>query len=52
VAEVIDQGSGEMLSVRTGTKELLIPWNDHFVKSVDKTARVVRVDISALRGLL
>lgn len=52
VAEVLDQGSGELLLVRTGAKELIIPWNDHFVQSIDKVTRVVKVDISTLRGLL
>jgi 16S rRNA processing protein RimM len=52
VSEVVDQGAGELLKVRVGTKEMLIPWNDHFVKSVDKAARRVNVDISTLRGLL
>jgi 16S rRNA processing protein RimM len=52
VAEVLDQGSGELLKVRVGAKDLLIPWNDHFVKSIDKAARIVNVDISTLRGLL
>lgn len=52
VAQVVDQGAQELISVRTGTKELLIPWNDHFVKRIDKVARTVLVDMSTLRGLL
>jgi 16S rRNA processing protein RimM len=52
VTEVLDQGAQELLSVRTGGKDLLIPWNDHFVLRIDKEKRIVEVDMSALRGLL
>jgi 16S rRNA processing protein RimM len=52
VVEVLEQGAGEMLVVGTGKKDILIPWNDHFVKGIDKAARQVKVDLSALRGLL
>ena len=52
VVEVLEQGASEMLVVGTGKKDLLIPWNDHFVIRIDKAERVVRVDISALRDLL
>lgn len=52
VAQVLDQGSQELLAVRVGTREILIPWNDHFVKFIDKQARTVQVDMSTLRGLL
>ncbi len=52
VVEVLEQGASEMLVVGTGKKDLLIPWNDHFVKSIDIQTRQVRVDVSALRGLM
>jgi 16S rRNA processing protein RimM len=52
VLEVLEQGTQELIVVGTGKKDLLIPWNDHFVKRIDKTARQVLVDISALRGIL
>ncbi len=52
VAEVLEQGAGELLVVSTGKKDIHIPWNDHFVKGIDKAERKVRVDLSALRGLL
>lgn len=52
VAQVVEQGAQDLISVKVGAKELLIPWNDHFVKAIDKESRTVRVDISALRGLL
>jgi 16S rRNA processing protein RimM len=52
VLEVLEQGATEMLVVATGRKDILIPWNDHFVKRIDKAARVVHVDLSALRNIL
>jgi len=52
VVEVLEQGASEMLVVSTGKKDLHIPWNDHFVKGIDKAGRKVSVDLSALRGLL
>jgi 16S rRNA processing protein RimM len=52
VAEVLEQGASEILVVATGKKDLLIPWNDHFVKRIDKAERQVLVDISTLRSLL
>jgi 16S rRNA processing protein RimM len=52
VAHVLDQGAQELIAVRVGPKEILIPWNDHFVKRIDKEARIVHVDMTALRGLL
>jgi 16S rRNA processing protein RimM len=52
VLEVLEQGPNDLLVVGTPKKEILIPWNDHFVKLVDKANRQVKVDISTLRGLL
>lgn len=52
VSQVHDQGAQELIAVRVGTKEILIPWNDHFVKRIDKEARIVHVDMTALRGLI
>jgi 16S rRNA processing protein RimM len=52
VIEVLEQGAGEILVVGTGRKSIHIPWNDHFVKGIDKAGRKVNVDLSALRGLL
>ena len=52
VVEVLEQGAQEMLVVGTGRQDLLIPWNDHFVKKIDKAARQVFVDISTLRSIL
>jgi len=46
------EGAQDMLAVKVGSKELLIPWNDHFIKSIDKVERIVRVDISGLESLL
>jgi 16S rRNA processing protein RimM len=54
VGTVIDvrEGAQDLIAVRTPRKEILIPWNDHFVRRVDKTTREVRVDLSALRDVL
>jgi 16S rRNA processing protein RimM len=52
VVEVLEQGASDLLVVGTGNKDIHIPWNDHFVKGIDKGERKVRVDLSALRGLL
>ena len=52
VKEVLDQGAQDILVVQTRGKEILIPWNDHFVRNIDQAARQVSVDLSALRGIL
>ncbi len=52
VVEVLDQGATELLVIDTPKKEILVPWNDHFVKKVDKVARRVDVNLSMLRNLL
>jgi 16S rRNA processing protein RimM len=52
VVEVLDQGVNELLVVSMPKKEIHIPWNDHFVKKVDKEARIVEVDLSMLRSIL
>lgn len=52
VVEVLEQGANDMLVVGTGRQDLLIPWNDNFVRKIDKAARTVLVDISTLRGIL
>jgi 16S rRNA processing protein RimM len=52
VVEVLEQGPQELLVVGTGKQDLLIPWNDNFVKRIDKAERKVLVDISTLRGLV
>jgi 16S rRNA processing protein RimM len=52
VVEVLEQGAQELLVVATPKKEIHIPWNDHFVKKVDKVVRIVEVDLSMLRNIL
>lgn len=52
VIEVLEQGASELLVVNTPRKDIHIPWNDHFVKKIDKVAKVVEVDLSMLRDLL
>ena len=51
VAEV-REGAQDLIAVRTPKGETLIPWNDHFVRMVDKAAREVRVNLSGLRDIL
>lgn len=48
----VREGAQDLIAVRTPRKEILIPWTEPFVKLVDKAARVVRVDLSALRDIL
>ena len=50
--EIIDQGANDLLIVSTPKKEIHIPWNDHFVKKVDKEKRIITVDLSILRSIL
>jgi 16S rRNA processing protein RimM len=52
VVEVLEHGAHDLLVVGTPKKEIHIPWNDHFVKKVDKATRTVDVDISMLGTIL
>jgi 16S rRNA processing protein RimM len=52
VVEVRETGAVEYMVIRTGKGELPVPWNDHFVKAIDKSARTVTMDLSELRGVL
>ncbi len=52
VVEVQESGASELLVVATSKKEIHIPWNDHFVKSIERDAKVVRIDLSLLRDIL
>ena len=59
LVEVREAGATEYLVLRApdaarpeGYKEVLVPWNDHFVKKIDKAERVVHFDLSALRGVV
>lgn len=52
VVEVLDQGASELLVIATGSKDIHIPWNDHFVKKIDKLKRIVDVDLTILRDVL
>lgn len=45
VTEVVQAGANRLLSVRFGDKDLLIPINAPFIKSVNKTKKVVRVEL-------
>jgi 16S rRNA processing protein RimM len=52
IIEVRETGPVEYLAVRTPKGEILVPWTNHFVKKIDKTARTVSMDLSALRGVV
>jgi 16S rRNA processing protein RimM len=54
LVEVREAGPTEYLVLRASEtgKEVLVPWNDHFVKKIDKAARVAHLDLSALRGVV
>jgi 16S rRNA processing protein RimM len=54
LVEVREAGPIEYLVLRAAStsKEVLVPWNDHFVKKIDKAARVAHLDLSALRGVV
>jgi 16S rRNA processing protein RimM len=52
LVEVRETGSVEYLVVMTPKGEVLVPWTDHFVQKIDKTARTVHMDLSALRGVV
>lgn len=52
VLEVRDTGPVEYLAVRSAKGEMLVPWTDHFVKKIDKAARVVHMDLAELRGVI
>ena len=52
VLEVRETGATEYIAVRTPKGEILVPWTDHFVKKIDKSARVVHMDLSGLRGVI
>jgi 16S rRNA processing protein RimM len=52
IIEVRETGSTEYLAVHTPKGEILVPWTDHFVKKIDKAARIVHMDLSGLRGVV
>jgi len=52
ITEVIDQAVQQLLRVDRDGKELLIPWNDHFIKRIDLEKKEVHADLSPLRGVL
>jgi 16S rRNA processing protein RimM len=52
VIEVRETGATEYIAVQTAKGEILVPWTDHFVKKIDKGARLVHMDLSGLRGVV
>jgi 16S rRNA processing protein RimM len=52
ILEIRETGSTEYLIVKTATAEIPVPWTDHFVTKIDKTARIVHMDLAQLRGVI
>ncbi len=59
LVEVREAGPTEYLLLRMPDaahegrfKEVLVPWNDHFVRKIDAAARIAHLDLSALRGVV
>lgn len=52
VIEVRETGATEYIAVQTPKGEIVVPWTDHFVKKIDKVARVIEMDLSGLRGVV
>jgi 16S rRNA processing protein RimM len=45
VDSVVNYGSGDLFSVKTGSKEILIPFRKEFVKSIDIKNKRIHVDL-------
>jgi ribosomal 30S subunit maturation factor RimM len=55
VVEVREAGPSEYIVVRTSGDdgvEVAVPWQEPFVRKIDKDARTVEMDLSSLRGVL
>jgi 16S rRNA processing protein RimM len=52
ILEVRETGPVEYMAVRTPKGEMLVPWTDHFIKKIDKVARIVHMDLAELRGVI
>ena len=52
VSEVMETGAQEFLSLKTSRGEVLVPWNDQYVKKIDVETKTVELDLSMLRGIL
>lgn len=51
VIEVIDQGIQQLLRLQLPQGDTLVPWNDHFIKKIDKVKKRVDADLGPLRGV-
>ena len=52
VGGVMETGAQEYILVQTEKGEIPLPWNDRFVKRIDRETRTVDVDLSSIRGVL
>jgi len=52
VDDVVDQGVQQLFRIKRPQGELLIPWNDHFIKAIDTQGRRIDADLGPLRGVL
>lgn len=50
VISIVNYGSGDLFNVSYKDKEILIPYNEHFVKKIDKDAK--RIDVELIEGFL
>lgn len=50
VEEIVNYGSGDLFSIKTGEKEILIPFNENFVKNIDTEKK--RIDVRLIEGFL
>lgn len=52
VTDVVDQGVQQLFRISRPKGELLIPWNDHFIKRIDVANKRIEADLGPLRGVL
>lgn len=50
VASIVNYGSGDLFSVKKDDKEILIPFNDEFVRKIDTESG--RIDVQLIEGFL
>lgn len=51
VIEVLDQGIQQLLRIKLPQGDTLVPWNDHFIKKIDKVKKRIDADLGPLRGV-
>ena len=52
IVEVVETGASEFLTIRESKGDILVPWNDTFVKKIDLESKTVELDLSTLRGVI